>query len=59
MPEIEQDKKSQRENFIETARDIGYGEDEAAFRDRLKTLVAEPSSAPKLAEKAKTKQPAK
>jgi hypothetical protein len=59
MTDAPQDKKSQREKFIETARAIGCDEDEDAFKERLKTLVTAPHIAPKDAESSKGKKPKK
>lgn len=48
---------SQIDRFIETARAIGCDEDEAAFKTRLKKLVAAPVR--KAPQKLKMKKPAK
>lgn len=57
MAEKPIDKKSQRDKFIETAREIGCDEDEDAFKARLKTLVASPTTVAKPVEKPKAKKP--
>jgi hypothetical protein len=49
--------KSQRDKFIQTARAIGCDEDESAFKERLKTLVAAPLAPQKTAGKPKAKKP--
>lgn len=46
-------KIAQSERFIETARTIGCDEDEAAFKERLKKLVAAPPSSAKKPNKPK------
>lgn len=43
MPQNE--KKSQRERFIEAAREVGADEDAEAFKERLKKLVQAPAKA--------------
>ena len=40
MPKSE--KKPQSQNFIRKARELGCGEDEAAFEDRLRRIVPRP-----------------
>lgn len=45
-------KPSQVERFRETARELGCGEDEAAFRDKLRVIArqkpkGEPASSPR------------
>lgn len=39
--------KSQRDRFIEAARNVGADEDPEAFKERLKKLVAEPKQVQK------------
>lgn len=46
--------KTQRERFIEAAREVGVDEDPEAFRERLKKLVKAP--APPKTKKQKTKK---
>jgi hypothetical protein len=49
--------KTQRERFIEAARELGLPEDEEAFDRALKKIASAPP--PETVEKRKTKKPAK
>jgi hypothetical protein len=42
-----QDKRSQSQKFIDTAREHGADGDDAAFRDALKAIAQAPASKPK------------
>lgn len=48
---------AQRQRFVETARELGCGEDEAAFDEVLGKVASAPP--PKSVEKRKTQKPAK
>lgn len=55
-----EDKKSQKDKFVETARAIGCDEDEAAFKERLGKLLAAPvKKEPTPAQKPKMPKPSK
>lgn len=44
--------KTQRERFVDAARDVGTDEDPEAFKERLKKLVKAPPPSPKSAQRA-------
>ncbi len=48
-----EEKNRQFERFIETARAIGCDDDDAAFKDRLKKLIAAPVKKGPVTPKAK------
>ncbi len=59
-PEKARDSASQRQAFIDAARELGCDEDETAFRDKLRVIARQkPKDEPKLAKAVhkKARQP--
>ena len=46
MPTIKKQTTTQRQRFIEKARELGCDEDEAAFEERLRKITKAPPPAP-------------
>jgi hypothetical protein len=54
MPKNKSDERSQSERFIETARELGCDEDEAAFEEKLRQIATakpKPKAKPRKNEK--------
>jgi hypothetical protein len=57
MGKPDADKESQRQRFIETARELGCDEDEAAFEEKLKRIATakpKPKSKPQKTRKVRS-----